>query len=430
MSAVRRLIATTLIGLFAFGGRAHAWGEHYLLSDRAFTNPGVAYVEDLVEVEPIEAFLVDQAPALQTLFDEYYAWLGATGSTRFQPQRFDPAQPTLATFLQAARLNPATTLALVNRVVPGQQPTRPVVAPSEVWPSLAEKPPMPMVFEDVTGQRVSGRSVLSTFADEPDWQMDRDLWSIASYGYGKQPYGKSEGEGTKAPFHILFMQENALVRKFANEMTQGMMLDRVELNLRLAKLAFSSGHPYWGYRFTSWGTHYVQDLAQPYHARAVPYAGKAYYVRYAISPRKEAIKAKTTAKITNRHLLYEDFVAFGLARSYTAADPTNTALAAYLSAGAATYADVHDASGLIALVSEMSAGHGPDIDAALVRSYPSDMVKGSTWDIEKDPSYGPAVAWDRVDPKRGERLLEETGVDFQDAGMASRTLLALARGEQ
>ncbi len=427
MSTGSRRFAALLLGFIGLSPRAHAWGEHYLLSDRAFTNPGVAFVEDKVAVEPLEAFLTDQAPALERLFDDYYVWLGSTGSQRFKAQRFDAADPTLATFLRAARLNPESSFALVRRLMPGQQPSLPTVAPSSVWSGLSEKPPMPMVFEDVTGQQVSGRSVLSTFADEPDWQMDRGLWAIESYGYGKQPYGKADGEGTKAPFHIQFMHENFLVKKFAPEMLEGMMLDRVELFLRLARLAFSTGHPYWGYRFTAWGTHYVQDLSQPYHARAVPYAGGGYYLRYAVSPRKAAIKANTTAKVTNHHLLYEDFVAYGLMRSFVEPDMTTKMLAAYLASGMTTFEDVKSASDLLAVVSLNAAEHGPDIDRALSRSYPSEMVKGTGWDIEKDPDYSVQVAYQKVDPERGMALLEETGVDFEAAGIASRTLLALAR---
>jgi enoyl-CoA hydratase/carnithine racemase len=38
----------------------------------------------------------------------------------------------------------------------------------------------------------------------------------------------------------------------------------------LARLAFASGHSYWGYRFLGWGLHHVQDLTQPYHAKPLP----------------------------------------------------------------------------------------------------------------------------------------------------------------
>jgi enoyl-CoA hydratase/carnithine racemase len=38
----------------------------------------------------------------------------------------------------------------------------------------------------------------------------------------------------------------------------------------LARLAFATGHSYWGYRFLGWGLHHVQDLTQPYHAKPLP----------------------------------------------------------------------------------------------------------------------------------------------------------------
>lgn len=423
----RPLLLAALLACSALPAPARAWGEHYMLADRAFSSPDLAWVEEEVAVEPLDAFLAAEAGALATLFDEYYAWLGARGSERFLPQRFDAANPTVGAFLTAARLNPETTFPLVNRVMPGAEPTLPVVPAASVWSGLSEKPPLPMVFEDATGQRVPARAVLATFADEPDWQMDRALWSIPSYGYGEQPYGKADGEGTKAPFHVQFMHENFLVQKFAPEMLEGMMLDRVELYLRLARLAFQTGHDYWGLRFVAWGTHYLQDLAQPYHAKAVPWAGTGYYLNFAVSPFKDRIKRRTTMLVTNRHLLYEDYVAVGLMRSYTAPDPTTQALGVYLMSGAARWEGAESAEALMAVVSAGAAGHGPDIDRALRRSYPAQMVKDPEWDIEKDPGYSVEVAWKEVDPERGEALLEETGVDFEAAGVASRTLLMLAR---
>lgn len=425
-----RALPVALLALAALPSTALAWGEHYMLSDRAFSNPEVSYVEEKVQVEPLDAFLSDQAGALTTLFADYYAWEAGRGNTRFKPQTFDPAAPTVANFLHACRLNPETTFALVNRVLPGQKPTRTEVDPTSVWPGMKEHPPLPLVFEDVTGLEVSGHSVLTTFADEPDWQMDRSLWTIPEYGYGTQPYGKTEGEGTKAPFHIQYMHENMLVRKFAPEMTEGMMLDRIELYLRLSKLAFDSGHPYWGYRFAAWGTHFIEDLSQPYHARAVPWAHGWYYLHFALSPAKDRIKTKTTALVTNRHLLYEDYVAYGLLRSYTAHDVNSAALGSYLTSGETVYAGVDGAEALMEKVSQASFDHGPAIDRALRHGYPKYMVKDPKWDIEKDPEYSLTTAYEKVDPDRGEALLEATGVDFERAGIAARTLVTLARRPQ
>jgi hypothetical protein len=45
---------------------------------------------------------------------------------------------------------------------------------------------------------------------------------------------------------------------------------RVHQFLGLAELAFRTGHPYWGWRFTGNAAHYVQDLTQPYHASLLP----------------------------------------------------------------------------------------------------------------------------------------------------------------
>lgn len=418
-----------VLGVLASGlsRPAHAWGDHYLISHRAFSNPEFAFVGEQVAAEPLEDFLAAEGDAVKQLFDDYYGWMAARGSTRFKAQTFDPANPTLAEFLRAARLHPDTTYPLVNRVLPGEEATRPIVEPAQVWGPLEAKPPLPMVFEDVTGQQVTGLSVLSTFADEPDWQMDRSLWGFTEYGYGEQPYGKAEGEGSKAPFHVQFLHENFLVKAFAPEMLEGMMLDRIELFERLSHLAFQTGHDYWGYRFTAWGTHYIQDLSQPYHAKAVPGARTAYYLRYAATPRKAWLKVRTTQLVTNRHLLYEDYVSNGLMRSYTTRELSSQALSSYLVAGRPTAEGVDGAEALMIRVADASAGHARTIDKAIKRAYSKQWTRDPEYDIERDPAYAPALSWEKVDPDGGERLLEQTGVDFESAGVASRTLLSLAR---
>jgi hypothetical protein len=47
-------------------------------------------------------------------------------------------------------------------------------------------------------------------------------------------------------------------------------LPRVHQFFGLAELAFRTGHPYWGWRFTGNAAHYVEDLTQPYRAGLLP----------------------------------------------------------------------------------------------------------------------------------------------------------------
>lgn len=70
-------------------------------------------------------------------------------------------------------------------------------------------------------------------------------------GMAEQPYRKAE-EGSKAPFHMQFQNENWILSLFAPEVVKGgMILDRIELFSRLSKLARKTGRDYWKYRFAA-----------------------------------------------------------------------------------------------------------------------------------------------------------------------------------
>jgi hypothetical protein len=93
-----------------------------------------------------------------------------------------------------------------------------------------------MVFEDASGRDITARSVLITFADEPDWRMDDDLWQNADYGYGTSPYGAVAGTGSNAPFHMLFRHENLLMNAAAPEMKKGLTDQRIDIFRRCYRL--------------------------------------------------------------------------------------------------------------------------------------------------------------------------------------------------
>ena len=416
-----------LLGLAAAPSPALAWAEHDLVTDRALENPGVSYAQEQVQVEPLDTFLAAAPAEVAKTFEGYYAWLASTGSDQFKAQTFDASNPTTASFLTAARLNPVTWYPLVRGVLPGQQPVWPVVPIAQVSPYMRDRAPFSVVYEDATGQVMTAREVLTTFADEPDWQMDHVLWGHAEYGYGEQPYGKPEGESSKAPFHMQFLHEGFFVKSFASFLLRGMTEDRVELMLRLSRTAFETGHPYWGYRFAAWGCHYVQDLAQPYHARAVPGKKGPYYIHFALSPNKERIQTETTQLLANKHFLYEDYVAYGLVQSYTAPNASATLLSSFLSSGDLVFSDVDSGTALVEQVTRLSSAHAARIDRTIKKAFPRDMTRDPAYDVETAPDYNIPTAMGRVPERRGEQLLSQTGMDFESTGTATRTFIALAR---
>lgn len=403
------------------------WGSHFLITDRALAHPSMAFVQTKVKVESLDAFLDQEKIQVARVFEDYNKWLESRGSKRFRRVPFDTTNPTTASFLRAARLHPRTTFRLVNRLVPEEKMSFARVTPESIAPYIENKPPFNTDFEDTTGQLVSIRSIMITFVDEPDWWMDRHLFEIAEYGYGDQPYGKKAGESTKAAFHMQFNHENAIVRTFAPQVTQGMVSDRVELFLRLSRAAQASGHPYWAWRFAAWALHYYQDLTQPYHSRAVPHGNALYYIKFMVSGEKQRIQKETTQLVANRHFAYEDFVSNSLYNFYRTKDALSLRLCRNLSEGDVYFRSVRVPDDLTRIVSSFAADHAPHIDNAIVHAFGPRMTEDPAYDFETDPTYNIGNVLAGMKSENADRLLLETGKDFTMAGRATRTVVMMAK---
>ncbi len=403
------------------------WGSHFLITDRSLAHPSMAFTQNKVKVESLDAFLAQEKTQVARVFEDYNRWLESRGSKRFRRIPFDMANPGTAAFLRAARLHPRTTFRLVNRLVPEEKMTFARVTPDSIAPQLETKPPFASDFEDTTGQSVSIRSIMVTFVDEPDWWMDRQLFEIPEYGYGDQPYGKKTGESTKAAFHMQFNHENMIVRTFAPQVTQGMVSDRVELFLRLSRAAQASGHPYWAWRFAAWALHYYQDLTQPYHSRAVPHGNAMYYMKYVVSGEKPRIQKETTQLVANRHFAYEDFVSNSLYNFYRTKDALSLRLCRNLSEGDVYFRSVRVPDDLTRIVTSFAADHAPHIDSAIVFAFGPKITEDPAYDFETDPAYSVANVLAAMKREHADRLLLETGKDFTMAARATRTVVMMAK---
>jgi hypothetical protein len=130
------------------------------------------------------------------------------------------------------------------------------------------------------GQKVSAADVFAMATDEPDYGLDIKLWSDSgttygrAYNFGEQPFGNSKLEyGTQAPFHMGFYHEAGIVNWTAGVHLHTLTEYRIHQFYSLARLAFQTGHAYWGWRFAGMGAHYIQDLTQPYHTKVMPGEG-------------------------------------------------------------------------------------------------------------------------------------------------------------
>ncbi|WP_271411458.1 phospholipase [Pseudomonas sp. Q1-7] len=272
------------LSLAGLPSAALAWSNHAL--GTALALAALPQVKDAppVRVESLEAFLEEEGVALEYVLDEQEAFFrdhlpdypARPDDLRWIPSHSgDPRKA----FLMALRVNPEIRLAYFVQALPGmdwrgRQPLEAadvlVFRTLGLWREWR-------FFQVKPGDMLPALAVVASAADEPDYGHDINLFSDnpgemgARYNFGTQPFGDARFEySSQAPFHIGYYHEDEIIYRAAPYLARTYPEVRVYQYLGLARFAFESGHPYWGYRFLGWGLHYIQDLTQPYHAKAVP----------------------------------------------------------------------------------------------------------------------------------------------------------------
>ncbi|WP_409319095.1 phospholipase [Pseudomonas sp. KCJK9016] len=273
-----------LLLLCAMAPTAWGWSNHTVGSYLALQALPVLRDAPSVEVEPLEQFLSGQYPAIVALLDEQERF--AREHFKQYPPRSDnlklPAVPSdnlRHDFLTALRINPLIHLAMVIQPLPGKDlPEREHLQADQVMVEQTLSPWNRQRFIRVVDhEEVAPLAVLASAADEPDYGHDINLFSdnpgevAALYGFGPQPFGDARFQySSQAPFHMGFFHESPVVYAAAGFLERSWPDWRAYQYMGLARLAFATGHSYWGYRFLGWGLHHVQDLTQPYHAKPLP----------------------------------------------------------------------------------------------------------------------------------------------------------------
>ena len=274
----------SLLLLCAMAPTAWGWSNHTVGSYLALQDLPALRDASPVEVEPLEQFLSEQYPAIVALLDEQERF--AREHFNQYPPRPDnlklPAVPSdnlRHDFLTALRINPQIFLAMVIQPLPGKDlPEREHLQADQVMVEQTLSPWNRQRFIRVADhEKVAPLAVLASAADEPDYGHDINLFSdnpgdvAALYGFGPQPFGDARFQySSQAPFHMGFFHESPVVYAAAGFLERSWPDWRAYQYMGLARLAFASGHSYWGYRFLGWGLHHVQDLTQPYHAKPLP----------------------------------------------------------------------------------------------------------------------------------------------------------------
>ena len=288
MSLRRHVGKLAVLASLALGGAPPvlAWGNHSLISYRVFeAMPEVAQAP-AVSAEPLERFLQLQELRIERLLAEQESWARGhlkgyaprPDALRFRAQATRGDAERRAAFLAAMRLAPDVRLALYRQLDPRHERDIGAELPHTQVSTLTLSKGATQHFVALQpGQSVSALAVLASACDEPDYGLDIGLFEDNGrpagrlYGFGRQPFGNpAMSNSSQAPFHMAFFHQGALFERLAPAFARTFAAWRVEQYRGLARLAFETGHPYWGWRFAGWALHHVQDLTQPYHASAAP----------------------------------------------------------------------------------------------------------------------------------------------------------------
>jgi hypothetical protein len=399
---------------------AHGWSNHTLgLYPAVETMPEVKNAPE-VKPETLDAFLAAEAPALEGLLAEQEARMRQQlpdYSPRPDGLAFKaagPAETLRARFLEAIRVNPNSKTPLYVQPHPGNATdSRAPIAWKETsifeHSSTSEQTTYLSIAQE---EGVSALEVVATACDEPDYGLDIGLFEDNNteygkrYGFGKQPFGNPRlVYGSQAPFHMGFYHEAGIIYKLAGFLKKTYPEYRIDLYQTLARHAFKTGHAYWGWRFTGWGLHYIQDLTQPYHARVFPGMSTGKMLRRNIlsvlgikKPQENSVQL-----VTNRHLALENYQYFLLKELLTARKQDAPVLKAL--APGNTESTRYSLPGIRSELTQSSADASRSADNVLDRSLPRRLVDDPTYlfeETEPDINVVPIVR--EGSPEKAERL--------------------------
>ncbi len=132
---------------------------------------------------------------------------------------------------------------------------------------------------ETEGAGVPILEVLAAYSDEPDWGMDKEIFgeypAVWRPEYSRM--GGRAGTPSQAFRHMYWPEFSwrmplrtlkSPVRKLFSPL--GLAPERAALFIDLSRKARAAGHLYWSARFVANALHYLEDVAQPFHASQTP----------------------------------------------------------------------------------------------------------------------------------------------------------------
>ena len=386
---------------------AYAWSDHYL-----DVLPALRVMPEInnaspVRVERIETFLHAEKKGLEELLRAEEAW--AENSVPEYPPRPDQLDfkatgnedDLRERFLHAIRINPDVKIALFIELPPGTQDRCKQTIPYRDVATMIDDLRTPKmtfcVFRE--GERVAPLDVIASASNEPDYEFDIGLWSDNGtsfgllYGFGKQPFGNPKiSYSSRAPFHMGFYHEPKIDYVLVPILKKTYPEYRIHLFQSLARYAFKTDHPYWGYRFMGWGMHYVEDLTQPYHASVIPGARVSHLIWINMMDMLGFHKPKADAigLVSNRHLVLEDFERDVIHEAYRNHEKDNPVLLALAKTNKDISYGPYNDEFPRAIISNEAHAKADAVNAALTKWMPARFVNDPTY------NFDPAVREEHV----------------------------------
>jgi hypothetical protein len=415
--------ASTLTVMLALAAtQAFAWGNHSLASYRAFERMPEVVNAAPVTVEPLETFLKAEEKTVEALLASQEAWaLVHLENYPVRPEalaftanaaRSDEARRQA--FLMALRVAPNSKWALYIQPDLQAPPATGTRLPFAAVNTLPEPAHSGYVFVALKpGDTVAPLAVLASATDEPDYGLDINLWEDSPsewgkvYGFGPLPFGNPAlSYSTQAPFHMGFFHEDRVLYLAAPFIKKTFPRLRAYQFATLAALAFRTGHPYWGWRFTGLSLHYLQDLTQPYHASLAPgeSTAKLLAVNALAMVGMPGAKNNMVVLLSNRHLALEKYQTELLQNAARDGQETPVQKALHNTGSDPTYPEwngnyLHD------VVSVQSAAYAPQLVQTLLATLPDDYVSDPSFDFGvHEPDINLTEELAKRDPKDRSRL--------------------------
>ncbi len=384
----RHWAAAGVCGLLAV--QAQAWSGHTLGTWQALSvMPELA--ERQVRAESLDSFLRAESLHLEHLLAEHEAW-ARTQVPNYPPRPDDLAYSAqtrpaerVGAFLRALRLNGDSRLKLFVQMRPGSlrpdQPRMPWVDITALKSGSAARENTYVQVNE--GEPLAVLDVVATAAAEPDYGLDIGLFEDSGtaqgqrYGFGKQAFGSGSVDySSQAPFHMGFFHEARIVNAAAGFLRRTHPESRIALFSALAKHAFASGHEYWGWRFTGWAMHYVQDLTQPYHTRALPgqSTSRMLWINALDLAGFAAPKEAAINLVANRHIVLENYQFKRMAKAYEQGHLDDALLVALRDTTQDRSHWRHNLADTRELISAEAAADADALDALLAKSFPARYV--------------------------------------------------------